>query len=266
MKKNILATAIISTFLAVSAFAAPLVTVNGQGIEKSQVDNEVKNLAARSNGQIKDTPETREAIKNQLINQVLIQQEAKKRGLTNSTEFKAAMAKAEAQFSTEALFMDMAKKNPVSDADVRKVYNEERNALKGTQEVQIRQIVVGSQAEASKILAELAKGGNFAKIAEARSIEPSAKQTGGLVSGYANLKQFEEKMPNIYAAINNLKKGGYTKEAVQANNDYAIFKIEDKRNTEIPPFDSIKEQIRNSLQQQKIAQAVNELRQKASIK
>lgn len=266
MKKNILATAIISTFLAVNAFAAPLVTVNGQGIEKSQVDNEVKNLVARSNGQIKDTPEVREAVKNQLINQVLIQQEAKKRGLTSSPEFKTAIANVETQLSSEALFMDLAKKNPVSDADVRKLYDQKVSNIKGTQEVQLSQIIVASDADAKKVIAELSKGGNFAKIAEARSIDPSAKQTGGLVPNFTNLKEFEVQAPALYSAIGNLKKGEFTKEPVNINGNFAIFKVEERRNAVAPSFESVKEPLRAELQQQKIAQAINELRQKASIK
>lgn len=266
MKKNILATAIISAFLSLSVIAAPLVTVNGQGIEKSQVDAEIKNLVARSNGQMKDTPEVREAIKNQLISQVLIQQEAKKRGLSNTKEYKAAISTIETELLANSLFMDIDKKNPVSDSEARKLYDQKANAIKGTQEIQLRQIIVKSSADEKKVQAELAKGGKFEQIAQARSIDPSAKQTGGLVPNYTNLKEFEMQAPAIYKVISTLKKGGYSKEAVDINGHLVIFKVEDRRNAVTPPFDAVKESLKNEIKQQKIAQIVNELRQKASIK
>lgn len=266
MKKNIIAACVLASFVSLSAVAAPVVTVNGQGIEKSQVDSEVKSIVARSNGQVTDTPALREEIKNQLINQILIEQEAKKRGLDRSADFKAAMNNFQSRLLSDMLINDISNKNKVSDSDIKKRYDEYAAAIKGTKEVKLRQIVTDSSSDASKALSELNSGKSFDAVARKYS-KDNSKDNGGLIDSWENLSGFQNAAPPVFSAISPLTtKGQYTKEVVNINGNFALFKLEDIRNATVVPFNDVKEQIKTDLLRQKVYQEVEALRNKATIK
>ncbi|WP_434778584.1 peptidylprolyl isomerase [Neisseria sp. Ec49-e6-T10] len=264
MKKNVIYSCIVAAMLSTSVIAAPVVKVNGQAIDKSQVDAEVAAIKARTNGQTQDSPALRENIQNQLITQVLIEQEAKKRGLDKTKDYQTALNNLQSRLLSEAFVADVAKKNTVSDSDARKIYDQMESNLKGTQEVKLRQIVTNKEADANKAIAELNKGKDFAAVAKTYSLDVS-KDNGGLIDSYENLKAFEMGAPEIFAAINPLSKGQYNKTPIQANGNFVILKVEDKRNAVVPKFDDVKAQIKDDLLRQKIGQTVEELRQKATI-
>ena len=265
MKKNLIAVCVVAGLFSMGLQAAPIVTVNGQAIDKSVVDEQVKALIARSNGQVQDTPALREEIKKQLIDQTLVMQEAKKRGLDRSKEYQAALSNFQTQLLGELYIQDVVKKSGVSDAEAKQAYDQQAAALKGTQEVKLRQIVTDSQADAQKALAELNSKKTFASVAQKYSKDIS-KDNGGLVDTWENMQAFKNNAEVVFNAIQPLSKGQYTAQIVNNGNNYALFQIEDKRNAQIPQFNDVKDQIKNALAQQKLMQSVQELRQKATIK
>ena len=265
MKKNLIAVCVVAGLFSMGLQAAPVVTVNGQAIDKSVVDEQVKSLVARSGGQVQDTPALREEIKNQLIDQTLVMQEAKKRGLDRSKEYQAALSNFQTQLLGELYIQEVVKKASVSDSEAKQIYDQQAAALKGTQEVKLRQIVTDNQEDAQKALAELNSKKSFASVAQKYS-KDGLKDKGGLIDSWENLKNFQNNAPAIYDAIASLAKGQHVKQVVNINGSYALFQVEDKRNAQIPPFNDVKDQIKNALAQQKLTQSVQELRQKATIK
>ena len=265
MKKNLIAVCVLAGLFAVGVQAAPIVTVNGQAIDKSVVDEQVKALVARSGGQVQDTPALREEIKNQLIAQTLVEQEAKKRGLDRSKEYQAALSNFQTQLLNELYAQDVIKKNTVSDADARKVYDQWSAERKGTQEVKLRQIVTDNQSDAQKALSELNSKKPFASVAAKYSKDVSS-QNGGLVDTWENMGTIQNGAPVVHAAIASLAKGQYTTQIVNINGNFALFQVEDKRNAVIPNFNEVKDNIKADLSRQKLIQSVQELRQKATIK
>jgi hypothetical protein len=67
-----------------------------------------------------------------------------------------------------------------SDADIKKMY-EKNPSLTGV--MCVSHIVTKEKSTATKVLAELNKGGDFAKLAAKYSTEAAAKKTGGRISG-----------------------------------------------------------------------------------
>ncbi len=265
MKKNLIAVCVVAGLFSMGLQAAPIVTVNGQAIDKSVVDAQVKELVTRSNGQVQDSPALREEIKNRLVTQTLIEQEAKKRGLDRSKEYQSAVANYQSQLLSELYAQDVIKKNSVSDADAKKAYDQIVANLKGSQEVKLRQIVTDNQSDAQKALSELNSKKSFASVAQKYSKDGS-KDNGGLIDSWENLTAFQNGAPDIYAAIGSLAKGQYTSQVVNINGNYALFQIEEKRNAVVPPFNEVKDQIKADMSRQKLMQSVQELRQKATIK
>ena len=67
-----------------------------------------------------------------------------------------------------------------SDADIKKMY-EKNHSLTGV--MCVSHIVMKEKSTATKVLAELNKGGDFAKLAAKYSTEAAAKKSGGRISG-----------------------------------------------------------------------------------
>jgi hypothetical protein len=61
----------------------------------------------------------------------------------------------------EALFADLLKNLPISDAQLQERYNQTQSKFAGTKDIHARQITVGSEADALKIIDSLKKGAKF---------------------------------------------------------------------------------------------------------
>ena len=87
MRKTHFTAALVMAALSGSLFAQTLVTVNGQAIDSSVIDGQVAALRAE-NKQIQDSPQLRQELTNRQVISTVIAQEAKRRKLDQSAEFK----------------------------------------------------------------------------------------------------------------------------------------------------------------------------------
>jgi peptidyl-prolyl cis-trans isomerase C len=122
---------------------------------------------------------------------------------------------------------------------------------------------VKTEAEAKKIIAELDKGGDFAKLANKNSTDPSAKeaQSGGDL-GWFTASQMVEPFSKAVAA---LEKGKYTKTPVQTQFGWHIILREDSRAQTPPPIEAVKEQLMPYLQRKKVQTMLENLRKQAKV-
>ena len=114
--------AIASTF----ALAAPTaVTVNGKTISVQEQEKIINQIV--KNGQ-KRTSELEVQVRNQLIQQEVLLQEANRLKLAQRSDVKDAIEASRDNVLINALIADFAKKNPVKDADVKKFYDDQKKA------------------------------------------------------------------------------------------------------------------------------------------
>ena len=239
MRKTHFTAALVMAALSGSLFAQTLVTVNGQAIDSSVIDGQVAALRAE-NKQIQDSPQLRQELANRQVISTVIAQEAKRRKLDQSAEFKKALEQASADakkqgadkkpsFKTEwaafeddllgqALAIDVLRKNPVNEQEIKKSYDE------------------------------------FAKFYQ------------GSPQAYVPLKDLQEAAPPLYAAVKDLKKGEATSEPLQDGNSYAVFYVDDRRDVKVPAFNEIKGNIARDLSTARIDDTMRALLQKADIK
>ena len=234
-----------------------------------------------------DSQQLRAGLLNRMVTQTLVNQEAKKQKLEQSAAYKDALEKSRAsakqqgadkqanfkqQFAayerdllSDTYMYHVVSQNPVGEADVQKFYDEYKARYKGTDEVKLSEIFVSSEADAKAVVADLKKGQNFADVAKAKSVDASAKQSGGVNPRYMPLKDLQESAPLVYGAVSKLKKGQYS-QAVNAQNVWAVFKVDDKRAVDVPEFAKMKPAILNQLSNERINNAIGQLYQKADIK
>ena len=261
MKKNHIAALLLAATISVPALAESIATVNGKSIDKTDLDNAVAVVVQNSNGNVQDSPALRQQVKDTLINREVILQEAQNRKLDQQPAFIKRMEEVRQDMLREALFADLVKNIPISDAQLQERYNQTQSKFAGTKDIHARQITVGSEADAMKIIDSLKKGAKFDELAKTRSLDPTAKQSGGDM-GWGNLSRMEPQLADI---LKDLKKGQFSSKPMQTRVGWIIFKVEDIRDAKLPPLTEVKPQIERQLQEEAIAKAVDDLRSKAKI-
>ena len=286
MKKTLTAAILMAAFVT-SASAQTLVTVNGEKIDSSAIDTQVQLITQQSQGKVQDSQQLRAGLLNRMVTQTLVNQEAKKLKLEQSAAYKDALEKSRAaakqqgadkqanfkqQFAayerdllSDTYMYHVASQNPVGDADAQKFYDDYKGRYKGTDEVKLSEIFVTNEADAKAVVSDLKKGQSFADVAKAKSVDAAAKQSGGVNPRYMPLKDLQESAPLVYGAVSKLKKGQYS-QAVNAQNVWAVFKVDDKRAVDVPEFAKMKPAILNQLNNERINNAIGQLYQNADIK
>jgi peptidyl-prolyl cis-trans isomerase C len=233
------------------------VTVNGVAISKEKLDFAVKQRTAAGQP---DSPELRNAVKEDLISRELIAQEAKKKGLEKQSDVAMQIEFAQQSVLVGAYLQDWIKNNPPSDDELKKDYEKIKSQM-GDTEYKARHILVESEEEAKKVTAELKKDPKkFAKLAEKSKDTGSAKKGGEL----------DWAMPGAYVkpfadALTSLKKGEMTQAPVHTQFGWHIIKLDDTRPAKFPSFEEVKPQLTQQAQQGQLQKLVSDLRAKARI-
>jgi peptidyl-prolyl cis-trans isomerase C len=258
MKRYVLP-AVSALVLSVSlpVFAQNVAIVNGKPVPKARVEALAAQLAksgrpvgAEMEGQLKE----------EVIAREVFMQEAQKRGLDASDDFKVQMELARQTLLIRELFADQQKKNPVSDAEVQAEYDKFVSA-NGGKEYRARHILVEKEDEAKAIIASLKKGGKFEDIAKKQSKDPGSGANGGDLD-WANASSY---VPEFSQALVKLNKGQTTDAPVKSQFGWHVIRLEDVRQAQLPKLEDVKPQIAEQLQRQKLAKFQEDLRGKAKI-
>jgi peptidyl-prolyl cis-trans isomerase C len=235
-----------------------LATVNGVPITAARVDTIVKQGAA---GGRPDTPETRKAIVDALAMQMVVADEALKKGLDKTPEVIDQIDAVRQSVLASAYVQDYIKNNPVSDDTLKAEYERIKATLSGS-EYKARHILVAKEAEAKEIIARLKKDpGAFAKLAAEKSKDPGSAARGGDL-GWFDLRGM---VPEFGAAVSKMEKGKITEEPVKSQFGYHVIQLEDSRPIEAPPLDEVKAQLSQQLQQQALKKQLDALKAAAKI-
>jgi len=240
-----------------SVLAQNIATVNNRPIPKAREEAWVKQL--QQQGQ-HDSTQLREMVKQELIRREVFLQEASRRGLAEKPDVKFQLEVQRQNTLIQALMRDELERSPVKDADVKKVY-EEQKAKAGSTEFRARHILVEQEAEARAIIEQLRRGAKFEELAKKSKDTGSAAQGGDLdwASADSYVKPFAD-------ALTRLQKGQITEQPVQTQFGWHVIRLDDTRAAQFPPLDQVQAQIREMLQQQRVQAFAAELQQKARIR
>jgi peptidyl-prolyl cis-trans isomerase C len=260
MKKltlSAVAAAALAGALALPAFAQNVAIVNGKAIPKTRVDALAQQIA-KSGRPV--TPEMQGQLKDEVITREIFVQEAQKRGLDATDDYKNQLELAKQAILIRELIADFQKNSPVTDADIKAEYDKFVAANAG-KEYRARHILVEKEDEAKAIIASLKKGGKFDEIAKKQSKDPGSGQNGGDLD-WANASSY---VPEFSQAMVKLTKGQTTETPVKSQFGFHVIRLDDVREAELPKLDQVKPQIAQQLQQQKLAKFQEDLRGKAKV-
>ena len=258
MKKALLtAVTAVAIGIALPAVAQNVAIVNGKPVPSARVDMLAQQLAKAGRP---ITDEMKGQLKDEVIAREIFMQEAQKRGLDTTDDYKAQMELARQTILIRELFADYQKKNPVTDADIKAEYDK-FVAANGGKEYHARHILVGSEDEAKKIIAQLKKGAKFEDIAKKESKDPGSGANGGDLD-WATPSSY---VPEFAQAMIKLKKGEMTQVPVKSQFGWHIIRVDDIRDAQLPKLEDVRPQIAQQLQQQRLAQFQDALRKNAKI-
>lgn len=231
-------------------------TVNGVAIPASTVDLMVRERTAQGHP---DSPELRKAVIDNLAMQLLVSTEAVKKGIDKQPDTKRQLELVRQSILANAFVADYLKNTPVTDEMLKAEYD---RVAAQTGEYKARHILVKDEAEAKDIIAQLKKDvAAFESLAKEKSMDPGSKANGG------DLGWFDPRsmVPEFGAAVAKLEKGKFTEEPVKSQFGYHVILLEDAKKLTPPPFETVKEQIKQQVQRQNLTKMFDDMKAKAKI-
>jgi peptidyl-prolyl cis-trans isomerase C len=204
-------------------------------------------------------PQKRTSLLEFLIDNQLFAEAGEKAKLDQGPDFETRLAYLKRRALRE-LYFEKVIKGSVSDADARKIYDDQVKLLKPEEEVSARHILVETEEQAKELKAKLDKGADFAQLAKENSKDPGSKDDGGNL-GYFGHGQM---VPQFEEVVFKLKKGEVS-DPVKTQFGWHLVKLEDSRTKQPPAFEIVKDRIAQSLLLQKAQKTATELRANAKI-
>ncbi len=214
-------------------------------LTKKELQEDIKNLPPQTKLFLA-SPDGINRLKDELIKREVLYEEAKKKDLAKSEEFKRRLEEFK-KLTLINMLLEQELKNlqPVTEKDAKDYYEKNKDQFIKPSEVRLSQIVVKNEEEAKKVYEKIDKGEDFGKIAKELSRDERTKANGGDI-GFFKKGQLDPQVENLAF---NLKKGQVSMPLNRKDGLY-IFKITDVRGTPIE-FEQIKQQLTEQLKAKK---------------
>jgi peptidyl-prolyl cis-trans isomerase C len=237
-----------------AVMAQNLTTVNGKPVPLARVDALIKTA---THGQ-EAPPEVKAQAKDQVVMREIFAQEAEKQGIAGTADYKMQLELVRQTVLINTLFQNFIKAHPISDADAQAEYDKIKAEQSGM-EYDARHILVDSEDEAKKLIAQIKAGAKFEDLAKKDSKDTGSAQNGGDL-GFAKPGSY---VPEFATALQGLKKGQMTETPVKTQFGYHIIRLEDTRAAQFPAFDEVKDKVKQQMQQVKLQEYEEKLRKAA---
>ncbi len=234
-----------------------IAVVNGEAITEAHVMMFYKSLPQ----QYQQVPvETlRDQIFESLIERKLLAQAARQAGMLENDELKQRIDYITDDVLQQA-YLNQLIKTRATEEVLQAAYAEMVVGYDNSDEVWARHILLENEADARAVIAELEAGGDFAKLAKARSTGPSGASGGDL--GYFVREQM---VAPFSTAAFELDVGAITSDPVQTKFGWHVIKVEGRRPTTPPSYEEVKDSLRTQEAQAALTERLAELRATAEI-
>ena len=239
------------------AATGPVATVNGVQIPRNRLDIVLRQQTARG---AQDNEQLRTQLREALINNELLIQEANRTGLAKKPEVQQQIDLVRQEVIANAVVAEYVRTHPIGDADVQKEYDRARSQT-GDREYKARHVLVSTEDDAKSVLADLKKGLKFDDVAQKRSLDEGSRPKGGDLDWNVP-SNFDKAFAD---AIVKLEKGKMTDAPVRSRFGFHIIQLDDVRPVNFPPLAQVSQQIQQRLVAQKVDSLIRELRGKAKI-
>lgn len=237
-----------------------LAKVNGKEILLSDVYNLMSAMPDRDRF---NNEEGVKALADELVNQELILEDAKKREIDKEKQFQDELELVKDNMLKNYAMQMILNQVQISDKELIDYYNENKESLFNSSTYTASHILVDSLDKAKEVLEEINNGLDFGKAAKKYSLDPS-KENGGSLGTFPKgvmVKEFQDGLDSIEV--------GQISKPVKSQFGYHIIKLDDKKE-EDNSFEKIKDQVKATYEmkkrQEKYLEVVNQLLKTAEVK
>jgi len=240
-----------------------LAEVNGNTITTDDFKAEIDKLPPYLKPMVQSEEGKKELLDSMIVRQIILEQ-AKKDGVDKDKEVSDRMEDLRKRLIVETyLKKKVEKEAQISDQEMKKFYDENKDKFKAGDQVKASHILVKSEKEASDILAQLKGGAKFEDLAKKFSTDSTASKGGDL--GWFPKGAM---VPEFDKVAFSLKEGEMSG-IVKTQFGFHIIKVTGKRPAGITPFEEVKEQIKSNLlpakQQEIFTKMKEEMKKSAKI-
>lgn len=234
-------------------------------ITKSELNDQIQQLSPNDQKVIKDNPENKKLVLNQMIDQELVVLEATKEGYSRSPEYKDQIENYKRNLLINMFINDKVNKNvQVTPEEVKAFYTQNKAQFEAKEERNVRHILISTngrtdaeaKTKANNIL-KMAKAGksSFEKLAATYSDHEESKNRGGEL-GYFQKGALKKEFSD--AAFGIAKKGEVAG-PIKTDLGYHVIELVDIRTRPEIPLAQVQQQIAQSIAQAKSRQLQQEL-------
>ena len=234
------------------AVAQTATTVNGIDIAQSTFEQYFENRVQKPFAD--GTPIEKDQVLQELTDIYLLATLPEAEELSNQEPTKSQLELQYRAIVAQAVVADWLANNPATDEEIQQAYAEQ-TLLAPDLQFKARHILVETQSAAQELIVQLDGGASFEELAKDHSTGPSGPSGGDL--GWFAPNQMVAPFSDAVSALEN---GAYTKEPVQTEFGWHVILREDSRNNEPPPLDSVRDVLKQNIEQQKFQAFLEGLR------
>lgn len=236
-----------------------LVTVNGEPITEKDYESYLQ-LRHANQPPLPDKERERKIVLDEMVNRLLLTQGAIEQKLDQEPDVYFQIKRFRENTLARALIRKQLKDLPVTDNDLRQRYTQEVEKTHKT-EYRARHILMRTEEEAREAIKQLKGGANFAKLAKDKSIDVRSAREGG------DLGWFNQGMmvAEFFDAVTKMKKGELGADPVKSEFGWHVIRLEDSRPFKIPPFEQIRNNVQQLIQQERIDALVQQYKNRGKI-
>lgn len=231
-------------------------TVNGYEIKTSEVRMAFDDVI----GQLPNLPAKMRYpfVVEFLIERHLIAQVAAKEGVADTDDYKRRLAAYQAKALRDSYLAEKIAPT-ITDAELKVAYDTEAAKVTQTERVRAHHILVATEKEATDIIAKLKAGAKFEDLAKQYSLDGSKDYGGDL--GYFSAP---EMVPEFSKAAFALRVGEISA-PIKSDFGWHVIRLDDRKMGTAPPFDQVKDALRNVKVRDKLQAKLQSLQSTAKV-
>jgi len=235
-----------------TASAETVATVNGVDIDSTVFDSYIESRFQKPAAQA--TPEERAVVQQEVTDIYLLTTQPRAKEFAEDPGIKAQIELQYRGTLAQAVAGDFMASNAATDEEIFAEY-EAQLAMASSQQFKARHILVETQAQAEDLIAQLVDGADFEELAKEYSTGPSAANGGEL--GWFSPEQMVKPFADAVAIMED---GAFTQAPVQTQFGWHVILREGSRANEPPTLDSVRDSIKQRVEQTKFQEYIQGLR------
>lgn len=225
-------------------------TYAGKKLTSAEVVTEIERLPGPSRTYLASPDRKKQFVENMILNDLLFA-EGQKAGYANDPDVERQVNDTRKRLVVQRLMREYQKPPEITDEDAKKYYDE-NPTLYSTAQIRAKHILVKDEAEAKGILDQVKKDpAKFDEIAKEKSTDKTTAQRGGDLGKFGQGRM----VPEFEKAAFSLQ-ANQISEVVKTQYGYHIIMVTERDEGERKPFDQVKEQIRATLRNRGLQEAM----------